>query len=208
MASSPATFITPEQYLELDRKAERPSEYYRGEMFPVEGATRAHSLIVTNVAGVFRTLLKHRSCEVYSSTLRLRVTATGLYAYPDVMVACGEPLFADDQADTLLNPVLIAEVLSKSTQDYDRGQKFQHYRTVASVMEYLAIAQEKVFVECWSRQSDHRWLLTEFDNLSGSIRLDSIGVDLSIAEIYDKVTFAAGPESPNRLNSNNSDPDS
>lgn len=191
MASSPATFITPEQYLELDRKAERPSEYYRGEMFPVEGATRAHSLIVTNVAGMFRTLLKQRSCEVYSSTLRLRVTTTGLYTYPDVMVACGEPLFADDQADTLLNPVLIAEVLSKSTQDYDRGQKFHHYRTVASVLEYLTIAQEKVFIEYWSRQSNHRWLLTEFDNLSASIRLESIGVDLSVAEIYDKVTFVA-----------------
>ena len=208
MASSPAAFITPEQYLELDRKAERPSEYYQGEMFPVESATRAHSLIVTNVAGMLGTLLKHRPCEVYSSTLRLRVAGTGLYTYPDVMVACGEPLFADDQADTLLNPVLIAEVLSKSTQDYDRGQKFQLYRTVASVMEYLAIAQEKVFIEYWLRQSDHRWLLTEFDNLSASIRLDSIGVDVSIAEIYDKVMFAANPESPNRLNSNNSDPNS
>ncbi|HZQ54985.1 MAG TPA: Uma2 family endonuclease [Bryobacteraceae bacterium] len=177
-------------------------------MFPVEGATRAHSLIVTNVAGVFRTLLKQRSCEVYTSTLRLRVAATGLCAYPDVMVACGEPLFADDQADTLLNPVLIAEVPSKSTQDYDRGQKFQHYRTLASVMEYLAIAQEKVLIEYWSRQSDHRWLLTEFDDLSAAIRLDSIGIDLPVAEIYDKVTFASGPEAPDRVNSSNSGPDS
>jgi Uma2 family endonuclease len=129
MASSPATFITPEQYLELDRKAERPSEYYRGEIFPIEAATRAHSLIVTNLGRILGTILKDRPCEVHSSSLRLRAPTTGLYTYPDVVVVCGEPLFADDHVDTLLNPLLLIEVLSRTTQDYDRGQKFYHYHS-------------------------------------------------------------------------------
>lgn len=190
MATSSATFVTPEQYLELDRKAERPSEYYGGEMFPVEAATPTHALIGANVVGELWSLLKQRPGRVYDSSARLFVAATGLYAYPDVTVVCGEPQFADNQADTLLNPVLIVEVLSKSTQDYDRGQKFQHYRTIASLVDYLAISQEKVFVECFSRQSNHQWLLTEFDHSPAAIRLESVGVDLPLAEIYDKVTLS------------------
>jgi Uma2 family endonuclease len=128
MSSQPNTFLTPEEYLEIERAAERKSEYFRGEMFARAGVSHEHVLIVTNVVAELARAFKGKPFEVYSSDMRLRVTPSGFYTYPDVMVVC-EPQFADDRQDTLLNPVVIVEVLSESTQDYDRGRKFQHYRT-------------------------------------------------------------------------------
>src|SRR5262245_12190039 len=126
------TFLTPEKYLEIERRAEFKSEYYNGDMFGMSGASPRHAWIVPNIVAELRQQLKGRPCRVASNDLRLRVLPSGLYTYPDVMVVCGEPRFADDQKDTLLNPVVIVEVLSESTRDYDRGQKFQFYRGLAS----------------------------------------------------------------------------
>lgn len=123
MSSSSASYLTPEQYLEQERKATFKSEYYQGGTFAMAGASRRHSLIVTNLISEFAPKLRHRACEVHSSDLRLCVNSTGLYTYPDVVVVCGEPTFADDQKDTLLNPTVIIEVLSESTKDYDKGPK-------------------------------------------------------------------------------------
>ncbi len=191
MSTEPKTFLSPEEYLEQERRAGQKSEYFQGETFAMTGASRRHALIVTNLVGEFRQQLKGKPCEVYSSDLRLRVEATGLYTYPDVMVVCGNPQFADDQKDTLLNPVIIIEVLSELTRDYDRGQKFQHYRALASVMEYLTVAQSEPHVEYCSRQAENRWLLTEFSGLEQSIPLASIHCVLRLAEIYDKIEWAA-----------------
>ncbi len=191
MSTEPKTFLSPEEYLEQERRAGQKSEYFQGETFAMAGASQRHALIVTNLVGEFRQQLKGKPCEVYSSDLRLRVEATGLYTYPDVMVVCGNPQFADDQKDTLLNPVIIIEVLSESTRDYDRGQKFQHYRALASVMEYLTVAQSEPHVEYCSRQAENRWLLTEFSGLEQSIPLASIHCVLRLAEIYDKIEWAA-----------------
>src|SRR5437016_5929024 len=120
MSSRPKTFFTPEEYLELERVSERKSEYFNGEIFAMSGASPQHVLIVTNVVSELRMQLKNRPCNVYSTDLRVRIESTGLYTYPDVVVVSGEPRFHDDQKDTLTNPVLIVEVLSKSTKDYDR----------------------------------------------------------------------------------------
>jgi Uma2 family endonuclease len=120
----------------------------------------------------------------------LRVSPTGLYTYPDVMVVCGEPEFADDQKDTLLNPIAIIEVLSESTRDYDRGQKFQHYRALPSLVDYLIVGQDEPHIEHYVRQPEHRWLLAEFSGLAESISLQSIGCVLALAEIYDKIEWA------------------
>jgi Uma2 family endonuclease len=128
---------------------------------------------------------------VYSTDLRVRVSPTGLYTYPDVVVVCGQPQFADDQRDTLLNPTLIVEVLSESTKDYDRGEKFEHYRTLASLSEYVLIAQDKCHVEHFIRQPDHRWLLSETNRLEDTIHLSSIGCDLALPEVYDKIEMSA-----------------
>jgi Uma2 family endonuclease len=188
MSSQHATFLTPEEYLELERRAEFRSEYYKGEMFAMAGAGRRHVLIVTNLVSALSQKLRKRPCEVYSTDMRLRVSPSGLYTYPDVLVACGEPQFSDDRQDTLLNPVLIVEVLSDSTQDYDRGRKFEHYRTLPSLVEYLTVTQDRTHVEHWSRP-DNLWQLAEYASLTETIHLASIDTVLPLAEVYDKVDF-------------------
>jgi Uma2 family endonuclease len=187
MSTQPKTRYTPEEYLALERKAAYKSEYYNGEIFAMAGASRRHVLIVTNLVAELRAQLKKRDCEVYSADMRLNVAPTGPYTYPDVIVVCGEPQFSDEQKDTLINPNVIVEVLSESTQGYDRGGKFEQYRTLESFKEYVLVAQDKPHVEHFTRQSDNRWILTETNNMEDSIELSSIGCSLPLAEIYDKV---------------------
>lgn len=193
--SAQPTFLTPAEYLERERRAEYKSEYFQGEMFAMAGASERHGLIVANLVGELRQQLKGKPCRVYPSDLRLRVTAAGLYTYPDVIVVCGDIQFADDRKDTILNPVLIIEVLSESTRDYDRGRKFQYYRTLPSLVEYLTVAQDEPQVEHHTRQSatpgstNGGWLLLEFNKMSETIPLVSIPCALPLTEIYDKVDW-------------------
>ena len=182
--------VTSEEYLTLERKAERKSEYFNGEIFAMAGASPQHVLIVTNVVSELRSQLKTRPCTVYSTDLRLKVSATGMYTYPDVIVVCGEPQFDDDHKDTLLNPTLIVEVLSESTKDYDRGGKFEQYRMIESFVEYVLIAQNKRHVEHFVRQADNRWLLSETNRLEDTIELTSIACNLMLTEVYDKVELS------------------
>jgi Uma2 family endonuclease len=183
--------LTPDEYLDQERRSERKSEYFQGEIFAIAAASPQHVLIVTNLVRELSQQLKERSCRVYSSDLRLRVTPTGLYTYPDVLVVCGDAQFADDQRDTVLNPVLIIEVLSDSSRDYDRGRKFQHYRGLPWLVEYLTVGQDAPHIEHWARQPENRWLLAEFDGISQSIRLASIGCLLRMSEVYDKTEWIA-----------------
>ena len=160
MATHPKTLLTPEQYLEIERKAEFKSEYYQGEMFLMGGAREAHNLIVFNLAGVIGVQLRKRPCRAYVNDMRVCLNATAVYTYPDLTAVCGEPQFLDETRDTLLNPNLIVEVLSPSTEFYDRVRKFEHYRAVESVGEYLVVSSERVSAELYTRQPDGRWLLT------------------------------------------------
>ena len=191
MSLQPKTYLTPGEYLAIERKAEFKSEYFNGEMFAMAGASERHVLIVTNLVAELRGQLRRRPCTVYSTDLRVRVSPAGLYTYPDVVVVCGQAQFADDQKDTLLNPTLIIEVLSDSTKDYDRGDKFQHYRTLASLTEYVLVAQDKCHVEHYVRQPENRWLLSETNEVKDTIHLSSIECDLALAEVYDKVDLSA-----------------
>ncbi len=191
MSLQAKTYITPEEYLAIERKAEYKSEYVNGEMFAMAGASPRHVLIVTNLVAELRGQLRRRPCTVYSTDLRVRVSPTGLYTYPDVIVVCGQVQLADDQKDTLLNPTLIIEVLSESTKDYDRGSKLQHYRTLASLMEYVVVDQERCHVEHWVRQPEDRWLFSETNDVTDTIRLSTIECDLVLAEVYDKVELVA-----------------
>ncbi|MEA3416681.1 MAG: Uma2 family endonuclease [Thermodesulfobacteriota bacterium] len=184
--------VTYEEYLALERKAERKSEYFNGEIFAMAGASPQHVLIVTNVVSELRSQLKTRPCTVYSTDLRLKVNATGLYTYPDVIVVCGEPQFDDDHKDTLLNPTLIVEALSESTKDYDRGGKFEQYRMIESFVEYVLIAQNKRHVEHFVRQADNRWLLSETNRPEDTLELSSIACNLMLTEVYDKVELWGG----------------
>jgi Uma2 family endonuclease len=190
MSSQPKTFITPEEYLEIERAADHKSEYYEGEMFAMAGGSLRHAWIIMNIGGELRQQLKGRPCFITASDLRLQVSPTGLYTYPDVMVVCGEPQYAGDQKDTLLNPSVIIEVLSDSTRDYDLGRKFQHYRTLSSLREYLMVAQDKPHIDHWLRQDENRGMLTEYNGLSQSITLPSIECVLALSEVYDKVDWA------------------
>jgi Uma2 family endonuclease len=187
MSSQTQQHYTPEEYLALERQAQCKSEYYAGEISAMAGASRWHNLIVTNVLRELSLQLKGRPCTTYPSDMRVKVSPTGLYTYPDVTVVCGEAQFEDNQQDTLLNPTLIVEVLSESTEAYDRGGKFAHYRKLASLMEYVLIAQTKPHIEHYVRQPDNRWLLAEADNLPGTLHLPSIDCRLALAEVYDKV---------------------
>jgi Uma2 family endonuclease len=189
MSAQPKTLLSPEEYLEQERRAEYKSEYFAGEVFAMAGASRRHGLIVTNLIVELGRQLKGRPCEVFASDLRLRVTPAGLYTYPDVMVVCGDVQFADDQKDTVLNPVVLIEVLSESTSDYDRGRKFEYYRTLPSLREYLTVAQDKPHIEHWTRQQEDSGSLVEFSNLSQTVRLPSIDCALPLKEIYDKIDW-------------------
>ena len=181
--------LTPEDYLAIERSAEFKSEYFDGEIFAMTGASRAHNTIVLNIGSEIRQHLKNRPCKAYVNDMRVKVSPTGLYTYPDVIVVCGKEQFDDAHLDTLLNPTLIIEVLSDSTEAYDRGRKFEHYRKFESLAEYVLIAQHRPHVESYRRQPDQRWVFAESDGLDSSLRLDAIDCELALAEIYDKVEF-------------------
>ena len=186
-----STYITPDAYLALDREADVKHQYYAGEIFAMSGASEEHNLIVVNLIAELRQQLKNRPCKVYPSDMRVKVNPTGLYTYPDVIVVCGEATFDDEQSDTLLNPTILFEVLSESTSDYDRGGKFGHYRKLGSLQEYVLVDQQRTYVEHHTRQPGDRWLLSETDDASDTILLESIDCQLALAEIYHKVTFDA-----------------
>ena len=180
---------TPEQYLALERKATSRSEYVNGRIFAMSGASRAHNLIAGNIYREISSQLKGRPCEAYVSDMRVKVSTTGLYTYPDIVAVCGEIRFDDEQTDTLLNPTALVEVLSASTEAYDRGEKFAHYRRLESLREYVLIAQDKVCIEHFVRQGD-QWVLTESSNLDDTVQLSSIGCLIALRDVYDKVEFS------------------
>ena len=180
-------YLTPEQYLAIERAADFKSEYIDGEMFAMSGASRQHNLIVTNLVAELRQQLKGRPGEVYPIDMRVWIPATAKYTYPDVTVVCGEPRFEDTELDTLLNPTLIVEVLSPGTESYDRGKKFEHYRGIESLEEYLLVAQDERRIEQFLRQDDGRWLFADTAGSEGVVAAPSIRCRLALAEIYDKV---------------------
>lgn len=191
MATVAVPYITPEEYLERERKAETRSEYLHGEMFAMAGGSLRHARIITNLV---RRLAEKAGagCDVYATDVRLTIPSEELYTYPDVMVVCGTTVPADDRQDTVTDPVLLIEVLSDSTKSYDRGQKFHYYRTLPSLREYLTIAQDEVHVEQYVRQSGNQWLLTETGDLHSEINLSSAETKLSVADIYEKIVFEKG----------------
>jgi len=180
--------FSPEEYLSLERAAETKSEYFNGRIYARPAANRAHNIITINILGEFGSQLRGRPCEAYSSDMRVNVSDTGLYTYPDASVACGEIKFADSVTDTLLTPTLIVEVLSKTTEAYDRGDKFAHYRRIPSLKEVLLVSQDRARIERFVRQGEE-WKLTEFSGMEAVMDLPSIDCKLALREVYDKVQF-------------------
>ena len=191
MASKPSQRLTPKEYLTRERAAETKSEYVDGMLVAMTGATRTHILITVNIVREISLQLRSQPCEVYSQDMRVRITEGGMYAYPDVVVVCGAPEFEDDEFDVLLNPTLIVEVLSGTTEGYDRGLKFARYRWRASLQDYVLVAQDRISVERYSRQGE-LWVLTEAAGIDEEMELPSIGCTLALRDVYDKVTNLGG----------------
>ena len=193
MSSVLKPLLTPQEYLALERKADFKSEYYRGEMFAMAGASWEHTSIKDNVARHAGNQLESGPCRALTSDMRVKIDATGLYTYPDIVVVCDKPQFEDNVFDTLLNPRAIVEVLSDSTEQYDRGTKLKHYRQVPSVQEVVLISQDRPLVERYVRQADNSWLLTEFCEMAQTFEFGSVPVKIPLTDIYRGVEF---PEKP------------
>jgi Uma2 family endonuclease len=187
MSSQRKTLVTPEEYLAAERKAETRSEYFAGEVFAMVEASKRHNLIAANIIRVLGNQLLERACNVYPSDMRVKVSATGKYTYPDVVVACEPELFDDAENDTLLNPVVIIEVLSASTEAYDRGKKFEQYQQIASLTEYILVTQEPYRIEQYVRQSDKEWRYSEYHVAEDVIRISVIGCEIALKDAYAKV---------------------
>lgn len=199
MATVLKQYYTEAQYVQQERMSPGKSEYYHGEIFAMSGATREHNLVVANLVRPLGSQLHEQPCEVYPSDMRVRIP-TGLYTYPDVTVVCGEPQFVDDTRDTLLNPLVVVEVLSKSTEAYDRGKKFEHYRSVDSIRHYVLVTVDRAHVEVYSRDPNSQWVLSEANGMVSAIELPAIQSRLVLADVYHKVLLVhdpvAGDESP------------
>jgi len=179
--------ISESEYLEYEAASDIKHEYYQGEIFAMAGASREHNLITANIIGELRNQLKKRPCRLYASDMRLQIEATGFYTYPDVMVVCGQEKFLDEKETTLLNPDIIIEVLSDSTEGYDRGVKFSHYRKLRSLQEYVIVSQRIRKIERYFRNENQQWVLTETDEDNPAIMLEAIDCRLDISEVYDKI---------------------
>jgi len=188
MSTQSKTFLTPEQYLKIERAAETKSEYYNGEMFAMAGTSFRHAQISMNVAAELRQGLRGSKCQAVSSEVRLGVSPTGLYTYPDVMVVCG-PKFADNDFDTVTNPTVIIEILSPTTEAFDRGKKFESYRTLDSLRDYLMVAQDRVHVEHYTRQPGGFWTLQEASDRERTVEIASVGCGFKVAAAYENVAF-------------------
>lgn len=179
--------LTEAEYLDIERRAEFKSEFLDGEMFAMAGGSEAHSLIAANLVREVGNRLKGKRCVVFNSDLRVKIEATGLFTYPDLSVVCGPRRFFDQ--DTLLNPRLLAEVLSESTEAYDRGKKFEHYRQIPELQEYLLVSQTEPRIEQFTRQPDGHWMLRDASGLKATLELPSLEITLALAEVFANVSF-------------------
>lgn len=195
MNSAALKRLSVDDYLAIDRAAEVKSQYYDGELFAMAGGSVNHNLIAFNMGAEIRAALKGRPCRVFGSDMRVKCP-TGLYTYPDVTVVCGSLETEGKREDVLLNPILIVEVLSPSTEDYDRGRKGEHYWSIPSLKEYVLVDQSAVIVQQQVRVDPERWTMSRTTDRNGILSLTSLGVSISVAEIYAQVDFATSSESP------------
>jgi Uma2 family endonuclease len=193
MSAAPKPKLTAKDYLEIERRAEFKSEFFNGEMFAMAGASREHNRVKENLVGELFTRLKGGPCQTFSSDQRVLVEATGLYTYPDIVILCGPGIYDPADRDTLTNPTAIIEVLSPSSERYDRGTKFRNYQKIPSLKEYVLVAQDEPVCERFVRQDDGAWALVSFVELAATLAFVSVPAQIPLADIYAGVTF---PETP------------
>lgn len=182
-------YITEQEYLEFERNSIDKHEYFQGEIFAMSGASKPHNEIFSNVFPEIANQLKGKNCRPYGSDFRVNIPKSTLYTYPDISVFCNDPEFSDDVSDSTTNPTVIIEILSKSTKNYDQGQKFDLYRAIESLKEYILIDSETIHVIYYTKNEDKSWLLTEFKELDKSFIIKSIDVKLNLIAIYENVKF-------------------
>jgi Uma2 family endonuclease len=190
MSSLPERLYTSQEYLTLERAAEHKSELVNGRIYAMTGTSFAHNLIVLNLSAEIRAQLRGGPCSVLVNDMRVKATRTAMYTYPDVVALCEPPELEDAHLDTLLNPAVIVEVLSESTERYDRGEKFAHYRKIESLREYILVSQDKVRIEQYVRHGEH-WVLTEISGPAGALRIETLGCEIALRDIYDRVDVVA-----------------
>ncbi len=182
-------YYTPEEYLELEKNAEYKHEYRNGEIIPMTGGTTNHNKIAVNFSFYFKLAKRGENYEIFIGDVRLWVEDYQLYTYPDVMVIAGEIIYHGTGTTTVTNPLLIVEVLSKSTKDYDRGDKFKYYRSIPSLREYIMVDQYGFHIEQFAKNSEGKWVLTEYDSEAVELQLESIDFQIGLKDIYEGVNF-------------------
>jgi Uma2 family endonuclease len=187
MASLPNYYLSPEEYLSAERRAEFKSEYVDGVAYAMAGGSERHNLITGNLVTELNIQLRARACKVYPSDMKVRLPNSKKFFYPDVSVVCGETEFADEERDVILNPILIVEVLSESTEAFDRGKKFLSYQQLESLREYLLVAQGEFVVEHYLRQ-DEGWFYTKASGLDAALGLPALNCRIALSDLYSKVT--------------------
>lgn len=186
MSAIAKSIISEVEYLELERQAPTKSEYYKGEIFAMAGATKEHNKIVASIIGASSQHLKGKKCSYFPSDSRVHNNFNGFYTYPDVTIVCGNEEYLDDKFDTLLNPTVLFEVLSTATEGYDRGIKFKLYRSISSLQNYVLVSSTEFAAEVYTR-SDDKWILTTAKDKEGSIYISSINYDLALSDIYAQI---------------------
>ncbi len=190
MGAEPRIYLTPEAYLDLERQGEEKHEYIDGTLVAMVGGSEQHGLIQVGISSLLRAALRGRDCYVYPSGVKIGIFAANIYAYPDIPVACGTRQFDGEQRDTLLNPILLVEILSLSNEGYDRGEKLAHYRRIPSLEEYVLVAQDTPMIEHYVRQPDGTWRWAAVEGLDATLALPTIGCALLLADVYEQVKFS------------------
>ena len=182
-------YISPEEYLEAERAALEKHEYSQGEIFAMSGASLKHNKIFSNLFRDIAFKIKGKGCRPYGSNLRIHIPKNTLFTYPDISIICGEPDLTDDKFDTATNPSVIIELLSKSTRNYDKGEKFTLYRDIDSLQEYILVDTEKVYVEKHIRNADNSWQITEYKTLDSSFIITTFSLSFLLKDIYEDLSF-------------------
>jgi Uma2 family endonuclease len=182
-------YISAEEYLQTERAATEKHEYYQGEIFAMSGVSLKHNIIFSNFFTDIGSKLKGKGCRPYGSDLRIHIPKNTLYTYPDISIICGDPDLTDDHFDTATNPSVIIELLSKSTRNYDKGEKFTLYRDIDSLKEYILVDTEKIYVEKHIRNADNSWQLTDYKSLDNSFTITTVDLQLFLKDIYKDISF-------------------
>jgi Uma2 family endonuclease len=182
-------YLTPEEYLAMEETAEYKSEYYRGEIFAFAGGSANHNQIIINLIAYLAHNMQNRNCRLFTNDMKVWIEEKDLFTYPDVIVVCGKAEFYPDRDDTITNPMVIIEVLSESTENYDRVKKFGFYRSIPTFQEYILVNQYRVHIEHFYLESKGKWIFTDYSNENDILKFNKIDFEISLKDAYDRVEF-------------------